>query len=75
MRREMEEQEDMLRVLFLKLSLLPTPSIKTLPGGVKGMSNIAKFLSAMWEHERLQTLSPLHVELYDVNVSVPSVSV
>lgn len=27
----------MLRVLFLKLSLLPTPMVKTLPGGVKGM--------------------------------------
>lgn len=39
----------MLRGLFLKLPLLHTPRVKTLPGGIKEMWNIAKSLSAMWE--------------------------
>lgn len=65
----------MLRVLFLTLSLLPAPRDKTLPGGVKGMWNIVKSLSAMWEHGRLRTLSPFHAELYHISVFVPSVSV
>lgn len=52
----------MLRGLFLKPPLLPIPRVKTLPGG----------LSAMWKFRRLQTLSPLHAELYDVSVPVHS---
>lgn len=54
------------------------PRVKTLPGGVKGMWNIAIFFFSVsgsghlpkttWEDERLQTPFLLHAELYDVSV-------